>query len=143
MTVQEVKARLSSVYIEYRAYKLAEEKCEQFRDLISCPAPVNFSTDTPPQEHSGNSTENKIVAALWYSEEVDKRFRSYIMTAREIEGIISGLKYYDQREVLTRRYIMFESWEDICQKMEISKSRMFHLHERAIKILSESGSKQE
>lgn len=143
MTVQEVKARLSSVYIEYRAYKLAEEKCEQFRDLISCPAPVNFSTDTPPQEHSGNSTENKIVAALWYSEEVDKRFRSYIMTAWEIEGIISGLKYYDQREVLTRRYIMFESWEDICQKMEISKSRMFHLHERAIKILSESGSKQE
>lgn len=143
MTVQEVKARLSSVYVEYRAYKLAEEKCEQFRDLISCPAPVNFSTDTPPQEHSGNSTENKIVAALWYSEEVDKRFRSYIMTAREIEGIISGLKYYDQREVLTRRYIMFESWEDICQKMEISKSRMFHLHERAIKILSESGSKQE
>ena len=143
MTVQEVKARLGSVYVEYRAYKLAEEKCEQFRDLISAPAPVALSADTPSQEHSGNSTENKIVAALWYSEEVDKRFRSYIMTAREIEGIISGLKYYDQREVLTRRYIMFESWGDICQKMEISKSRMFHLHECAIKILSESGSKQE
>lgn len=137
MTVQEVKARLSSVYIEYRAYKLAEEKCEQFRDLISCPAPVNFSTDTPPQEHSGNSTENKIVAALWYSEEVDKRFRSYIMTAREIEGIISGLKYYDQRELLTRRYIMFESWDIIRTKMLLSKSRMFRLHERAIEALTE------
>lgn len=137
MTVQEVKARLSSVYIEYRAYKLAEEKCEQFRDLISAPAPVNFSTDTPPQEHSGNSTENKIVAALWYSEEVGKRFRSYIMTAREIEGIISGLKYYDQREVLTRRYIMFESWDIIRTKMLLSKSRMFRLHERAIEALTE------
>lgn len=137
MTVQEVKARLGSVYIEYRAYKLAEEKCEQFRDLISCPAPVNFSTDTPPQEHSGNSTENKIVAALWYSEEVDKRFRSYIMTAREIEGIISGLKYYDQRELLTRRYIMFESWDIIRTKMLLSKSRMFRLHEHAIEALTE------
>ena len=141
MTVQEVKARLSSVYIEYRAYKLAEEKCEQFRDLISAPATVALSADTPSQEHSGNSTENKIVAALWYSEEVDKRFRSYIMTAREIEGIISGLKYYDQREVLTRRYIMFESWKDICQKMEISKSRMFRLHERAIEALAENVTK--
>lgn len=137
MTVQEVKARLGSVYIEYRAYKLAEEKCEQFRDLISAPAPVAFSADTPPQEHPGNSTENKIVAALWYSEEVDKRFRAYILTSREIEGIISGLKYYDQRELLTRRYIMFESWDIIRTKMLLSKSRMFRLHERAIEALTE------
>lgn len=137
MTVQEVKARLSSVYVEYRAYKLAEEKCEQFRDLISAPAPVAFSADTPPQEHPGNSTENKIVAALWYSEEVDKRFRTYILTSREIEGIISGLKYYDQRELLTRRYIMFESWDIIRTKMLLSKSRMFRLHERAIEALTE------
>ena len=141
MTVQEVKEKLNSVRTKYREYVLARDKAEQFCAMISAPAPVALSADTPSQEHSGNSTENKIVAALWYSEEVDKRFRSYIMTAREIEGIISGLKYYDQREVLTRRYIMFESWKDICQKMEISKSRMFRLHERAIEALAENVTK--
>jgi DNA-directed RNA polymerase specialized sigma subunit len=132
MTAQEVKARLSSVYIEYRAYKLAEEKCEQFRDLISAPAPVGYSPDTPTLEHPGNSTENKIVAALWYSEEVDKRFRAYILASQTVEGMISELKYYDQREVLTRRYIMFEKWSDIQKKMHISRTRLFRLHDRAI-----------
>lgn len=132
MTVQEVKARLGSVYVEYRAYKLAEEKCEQFRDLISAPAPVGYSPDTPTFEHPGNSTENKIVAALWYSEEVDKRFRAYILASQTVEGMISELRYYDQREVLTRRYIMFEKWSDIQNKMRISRARMFRLHDRAI-----------
>ena len=135
MTVQEVKQKLGSVYAEYRAYKLAEEKCEQFRDLISAPAPVNFSADTPPQEHGGNGTENKIVAALWYSEEVDKRFRRYILLSREVEAMINEIKYFDQREVLTRRYIMFEDWNVICSKMNIGKSRMFKLHERALETI--------
>ena len=138
MTVQEIKARLGSVYVEYRAYKLAEEKCEQFRDLISAPAPVNFSADTLPQEHSGNSTENKIVAALWYSEEVDKRFRAYILASQTVEGMISELKYYDQREVLTRRYIMFEKWSDIQKKMHISRARMFRLHDRAVETVTKN-----
>lgn len=134
MTVQEVKQKLGSVYTEYRGYILAEEKCEQFRDLISCPAPVNLSSDTH-SEHNGNATENKIVAAMWYSEEVDRRFRRYILLSREVEAMISEIKYFDQREVLTRRYIMFEDWNVICSKMNIGKSRMFKLHERALETI--------
>lgn len=142
MTVQEVKQKLGSVYTEYSGYILAEEKCEQFRDLISCPAPVNLSSDTH-SEHNGNATENKIVAAMWYSEEVDRRFRRYILLSREVEAMINEIKYFDQREVLTRRYIMFEKWDDICVKMSIGKSRMFKLNERGIENLCEIYSKVE
>ena len=134
MTVQEVKQKLGSVYTEYRGYILAEEKCEQFRDLISCPAPVNLSADTH-SEHNGNAMENKIVAAMWYSEEVDRRFRRYILLSREAEAMINEIKYFDQREVLTRRYIMFEDWNTIRIKMNLSKTRMFRLHERALDML--------
>ena len=142
MTVQEVKQKLGSVYTEYRGYILAEDKCEQFRDLISCPVPVNLSSDTH-SEHNGNATENKIVAAMWYSEEVDRRFRRYILLSREVEAMINEIKYFDQREVLTRRYIMFEKWDDICAKMNIGKSRMFKLNERGIENLCEIYSKVE
>lgn len=134
MTVQEVKQKLGSVYAEYRGYILAEEKANQFREMISCPVPVNLSSDTH-SEHNGNVTENKIVAAMWYSEEVDRRFRRYILLSREVEAMISEIKYFDQREVLTRRYIMFEDWNAICSKMDIGKSRMFKLHERALETI--------
>ncbi|MBP5780339.1 MAG: DUF1492 domain-containing protein, partial [Clostridia bacterium] len=86
-------------------------------------------------EHNGNATENKIVAAMWYSEEVDRRFRRYILLSREVEAMINEIKYFDQREVLTRRYIMFEDWNTIRIKMNLSKTRMFRLHERALDML--------
>ena len=142
MTVQEVKAKLNAVRVTYREYTLAEEKAERFREMISVPMP-SAGSDAPKPEHSGNGTENKIVAALWYSEEVDKRFRRYILLSRKVESMINELKYLDEREVLTRRYIMFEKWDDICAKMSIGKSRMFKLNERGIENLCEIYSKVE
>ena len=130
MTVQEVKEKLNSVRTKYREYVLARDKAEQFCAMIS--APTLVQSGEPRSEHSGNAAENKIVAALWYSEEVDKRFRAYILASQTVEGMISELKYYDQREVLTRRYIMFEKWNDIQKKMHISRTRLFRLHDRAI-----------
>lgn len=139
MTVQEVKAKLGNVYAEYRGYKLAEEKCEQFRDIISVPAPASIS-DEPKLDHSGNSTENKYIAAMWYSEEVGRRFRRYILTRQEAEDMISTLKYFDEREVLTRHYIMFQKWEEIANKMYISLRKVHYLHSKGLVNIAETNS---
>ena len=137
MTVQEVKSKLGSVYTKYREYLLAEEKCEQFRDLICGPAPVNIS-DEPPQEHAGNATENKYIAAMWYSEEVGRRFRKYMLARQEAEIIINSVKFPDEREVLTRRYIMFQKWEFIAEKMYFSLRQVHKLHSKGLISISET-----
>lgn len=136
MTVQEVKEKLGSVYVRYREYMLAEEKAEQFRDMISLPAPVD-SSDTPRSESGGNATESKYIAALWYSEQADRKFRDYMIARQGAEMIISGVKSSDEREILTRRYIMFQKWEVIAEKTFISLRQIHRIHGKALVNISE------
>lgn len=137
MTVQEVKEKLGSVYVRYREYMLAEEKAEQFRDMISLSAPVD-SSDAPRSESGGNATESKYIAALWYSEQADRKFRDYMIARQGAEMIISGVKSSDEREILTRRYIMFQKWEVIAEKMYMTPRNVHYLHGNALSRISET-----
>lgn len=137
MTVQEVKEKLGSVYVRYREYMLAEEKAEQFRDMISLPAPVD-SSDAPRSESGGNATESKYIAALWYSEQADRKFRDYMIARQSAEMMIGSVRFPDEREVLARRYIMFQKWEVIAERMYISQRNVYYLHGSGLKKISES-----
>ena len=138
MTVQEVKEKLGSVYAKYREYKLAEAKADQFRDAVSLSAPVTAS-DAPKTEHGGsNSTENKYIAALWYCEQASRRFRDYMLSRQEVEDIINTVRLPDEREVLTRRYIMLQKWEYIAEKMFMTTRNVHYLHGNALKNISET-----
>ena len=137
MTVQEVKEKLGSVYVRYREYMLAEEKAEQFRDMISLPAPVD-SSDAPRSESGGNATESKYIAALWYSEQADRKFREYMIARQGAEMMIGSVRFPDEREVLARRYIMFQKWEQIAERMYISQRNVYYLHGSGLKKISES-----
>jgi DNA-directed RNA polymerase specialized sigma subunit len=130
MTVQEVKAKLNSVRVKYREYILARDKAEQFREMISSPA--LRQSDEPRSEPDGNITENKLIAALWYSEQANKIFQEYMLLRNDAEMIISGIKYPDEREVLTRRYIMYQKWEDIAQVMHYSRQHVTRIHGSAL-----------
>lgn len=135
MTVQEVKAKLNSVRVKYREYILARDKAEQFREMISSPALKQ--SDEPRSEPDGNITENKLIAALWYSEQANKLFQEYMVLRNDAELIIGGIKFPDEREVLTRRYIMYQKWEDIADKMFLSLRQIHRLHGKGLTEISE------
>ena len=130
MTVQEVKSMLNSVRVKYREYILARDKAAQFRDMISSPA--LRQSDAPKSEPDGNSTENKLIAALWYSEQANKLFQEYMLLRNDIELVIAGIKFPDEREVLTRRYIMYQKWDDIAAVMHYSRQHVTRIHGSAL-----------
>lgn len=140
MTVQEVKEKLRSVYTKYREYMLAESKADQFRSAISLPSPVAAS-DAPRTESVSNGTESKLIAALWYSEQANKKFRDFMTARQEVEAVINSMKLPDEREILTRRYIMFEKWEEIAQKTYISLRHIHRIHGAALAELAEISEK--
>lgn len=135
MTVQEVKEKLNSVRVKYREYILARDKAEQFREMISSPA--LRQSDEPRSVPDGNITENKLIAALWYSEQANKLFQEYMMLRHDAESIINDLKFPDEREVLTRRYIMYQKWEEIADKMYSSLRKVHNLHSGALVSIAE------
>lgn len=136
MTVQEVKSMLNSVRVKYREYILARDKAAQFREMISSPA--LRQSDAPKSEPDGNITENKLIAALWYSEQANKIFQEYMLLRNDAELIIGGIKFPDEREVLTRRYIMYQKWEDIADLMYSSLRKVHNLHSKALVNIAET-----
>ena len=136
MTIQEIKSKLNAVRTAYREYLLSEEKAEQLRENLSLSAHV-ISPDTPKQEHSGNATENKYVAAMWYAQQAEKNFRIYMLARQEAEALINSVKFPDEKEVLTRRYILYQKWEEIAEKMHFSCRQIFKIHGKALLSISE------
>lgn len=137
MTVQEVKSMLNSVRVKYREYKLLEEKSEQFRTMISVPAPPKMS-DAPKSEHNGNGMENKLIAAIWYENQANAAFRAYINARQSAEMFINSMKYPDEREILTRRYIMFQKWEVIADRLGVTPRWIYELHGKALVHIAET-----
>ena len=130
MTVQEVKEKLNSVRTKYREYVLARDKAEQFCAMIS--APTLVQSGEPRSEHSGNAAENRLIAALWYSERASRAFQEYMLLRNEVEDIISGLRSLDEREVLTRRYIIQQKWDDIAESMHYTRQHITRIHGSAL-----------
>ena len=136
MTAQEAKNRLDGVRVKYREYILARDKADQLRGMIT--SPTAGASDGQRSESSGNGSENKIISLLWYSEQADRVFQNYMLFRTEAELAIDFIKLPDEREVLTRRYIMYQKWEDIAVAMGYSRQHITRIHESALKHISEN-----
>ena len=85
----------------------------------------------------GNSRELKdlstLVVRIKAAEQnyLKKRYLS-IMKLQEIDNAISRLTSADERNVLTRRYIMNHRWEDICRELDISWTQIHRIHSKAL-----------
>lgn len=138
MTVQEVKAVLNSVRVKYREYELAQEKALRFRSTLTGAAQV--MTDIPQSQSAKNenSREKGYLKLVEYSEDAAYKFRDYLTARESAEKLIGVLNDHDEQEVLTRRYIMFEKWENIAGKMYISDRKVFYLRRNGMRKISES-----
>ena len=136
MTIPEIKSRFESVRIKYKEYLLVKEKADQFREMISVPAVADMS-DRVKSDKGENITENKLIALLWYSEQADRLFQDYMILRTEAEVTIAFVKLPDEREVLTRRYIMYQKWETIAEIMHYSRQHITRIHDNALKHVLE------
>lgn len=55
---------------------------------------------------------------------------------QEIDGIIGAVPEWKLRELLTRRYILGQKWEQVAWEMGLEFRQTFHLHNRALTKLT-------
>lgn len=136
MNYFDVKSELIQIRIIQQAYKLAKEKAYQFDDMIGNPKVSGF--DERIQNSTGeNALERKIVLALSYHESVKVLEDKMIQAREQCEMFISVLELQSEREVITRRYLMCETWESIASNMHYSERQIFRIHRKALTRLSE------
>ena len=80
--------------------------------------------------------ENAYCRLADYDDEADRLFREFIAARERTEELIASVPDSVQREVLTRRYIIGQQWEDIAESMSYSRRRVTQLHGIALKNIS-------
>lgn len=65
-------------------------------------------------------------------EELKKERLTALKEMQDIRQAIGNLKDEDEKEVLERRYILMESWDDISETMGCGRSTATRMHRRAL-----------
>lgn len=122
--------------IEREIERLLEER-QRWVDLATRITPAY--SDTPK---GGQSGDGKIPAAVEKIVEqerrIDARFRELMAVLDDIEGKIAGLEDERQREILRRRYIAGQKWEEIAREMHYGYQWVCKLHGRALLKIKEA-----
>ena len=135
MTTAEIKAKLMRARVAERDYRLARDKANAYRQLIACGKAVRYGSDGSTHERKGNTVENAYCCLADYSAEEERLLQELISVRQKAEKIISSVPDQAQREVLTRRYIIGQRWEDIALSMNYSRQHVTRLHGYALQTI--------
>ena len=133
MTAEETKQELIRIRVTQQKYMLAAEKARQYDMMISAPRPTSFENAPDPKK---NGTENKYLLALDYHEKVTVLEAEMIAARESAEKYIALLEKQSEREIITRRYVMCQTWEAIAETMNYSIRQVTRLHGKALKKMS-------
>lgn len=129
------KEYLQQAYIIDRKIKLDTEKLEAARSALYGKT-VRYDRDGSKPIPYGNSTENAVLRVLELEERLDIEIDRLTEKRQEIEQAVNAIPDEVQREVLTRRYLLYQKWEVIAKEMNYSERHIRRLHGHALKNMS-------
>lgn len=136
MTVGEIKAQLNAVRETERRYRLAKDKYAAYRQLLIGGRAAGNNIGEPVRKTEKNFTEQAYCQLAGYEAEKDKMLDELVTARKRADKLIACVKDPTGREILTRKYLMCQRWEDIAQDMHYSSRRIFQLHRVALKNIS-------
>ena len=132
MTTAIIKAELNQAREAERAYRLARDKYIAYQQLLIGGKSVRYDDTGGTHEKDGNSVERAYCCLADYAEEAEKLMQEMIAARQRTEVLIASVPDAVQREVLTRRYIIGQRWEDIAESMNYSRQHITRLHGYAL-----------
>ncbi len=135
MTVSEVKETLRAVRDTEQAYRLAKSKAENLEKLLMC-GKGQKTDKLSPNEKRENPVENAYCTLADEKSEADRLLQEMISARKKADMLIGTVSDPNQREVLTRRYIIGEKWELIAENMNYDIKWVYKLHRRALEKLT-------
>lgn len=82
---------------------------------------------------SGDALGRAVAKVVDYESEANEMINQLVELRLEIETVISELTDESERTVLEKRYLFFESWEQIAIDMGYSLRMIYYLNKKALK----------
>lgn len=129
------KEYLQQAYIIDRKIKLDAEKLAAARSEAYGRA-VRYDSDGTKAIPKGNTAESALLHVAELEERLKADMDKLYVKRNEIEQTINSVPDEIQREVLTRRYLLYQQWDVIAKKMCYSERHIRRLHGYALKNMS-------
>lgn len=129
------KEYLQQAYIIHCEINRALSKIEGMRQSLYGRG-TDYSNDGNTQANKDNALERAICKIIDYEKEVNEKIDKLIDKKIEIEKVIAQIENQRQKEILERRYLKFEKWEQIAFLMDIDLRWIYRLHNKALNKLN-------
>ena len=88
---------------------------------------------TVSPDHS--KMEGTVIKIMALEQDIKDTQQEYDALLADMERRIKAIDDADDRDLLTKRYLEFKSWDTIAAEMVISKRKAYYLHNKALKSL--------
>ena len=122
--------------IEREILRLIDER-QRWVDLATRITPVYVDAPAGGQQGDGK-IPTAVEQIIGQEEKIDAKFRELMAVLDDIETKIAALEDERQREILRRRYIGGQKWEDIAKGMHYGYQWVCKLHGRALLKIKEA-----
>ncbi len=118
--------------------KRINSKLEQVESLNVLATKVSYTlSDMPKSPNRGTSRlEDTIVKIIDLQEEINRDIDRLVDLKKEIANAIFSLEDKEEQTVLEKRYLCFNSWEQIAVDMNYSIQYCFNIHRNALGKIS-------
>lgn len=126
------KEYLKQIYRLDRRIELDRQKIEKLRAVLDYKPPSGGSG-------SGSSADripDTLAKIIEYEEQTERLTKRYIELYIEIEKAIAAVSDPVLREVLERRYLLYQKWEEIADAMHRDLRWVYRLHGKALQQLT-------
>lgn len=109
------------------------EELEQLMQLSSSTSSSNLSGMPSSSNRNTEATYAKaVIKVIDLEEKIKDEIASYVKLKDEIRDTINALTDNDEKLLLRYRYINFLTWEEICEKLNISMRTVHRFHASAL-----------
>lgn len=131
------KQYLKQVYKLNEKIKDKQERINSLRLMSESIGAIDYSKDKIKLSPTNDAAfTNQIMQIVKFEEELEqdkKRMKDLFI---EISRTIDKLDNVNEMLVLSKRYLLMKSWEEIAEEMNYSLSQIFRMHKEALKDIS-------
>lgn len=124
------KEYLSQVRKMDSRLRLVGQKIEKLRSALDYSSPALDASGSVSS--SADKLPDTISLIMDYEQQAAELRQEYITKYKEIDSSIAAVPDAVMREVLERRYLLYQRWEQIAEEMHFSQRHIYRLHGTAL-----------
>ena len=123
----------------FRLELQVQSKLQQIADLRALASHVTAFTGNEPVSHTRDVTglQNAVVKIIEEEQRVNEAIDSFVDVKRQVREVIDQVPDPLMRLILEKRYLLFESWDQIVSDLMYSRRWVMQLHRAALGVVEE------